>query len=255
VGNPLEPMTASSSSQVAHPETEELIDYHQERLDSAATSRIREHLAECRECTALILDLEDFLRAESSPPIPEEITEARLVARAVSWEARAERWRNASLLAASLFLATSVPLGIYFWNHSQRGSPEMAGLTPEANLPLISLYPRSALRGGKENRLELPPGPRWIHLILTTEDLPQATDYQLGVVDAAGHEILSLAGLQPTAVGTFSIGLPAARVPAGTYGLRLFRQADGKRVLIDEYPLEVVAIEGAGAPVNRQGPH
>jgi len=194
------------------------------------------------------------VQAERSPPMPDEITEARLVARAVSWEARAERWRKASLLAASLFLATSVPLGIYFWNHSQRGSSEMAGLTPEANLPLISLYPRSALRGGKENRLELPSGPRWVHLILTTEDLPQATDYQLVVVDAAGHEILSLGGLQPTALGTFSVGLPAARVPAGTYGLRLFRQADGKRVLIDEYPLEVVPIEGAGAHVNRQGP-
>jgi anti-sigma factor RsiW len=234
---------------------DELIEYYQERLDSTATARVREHLANCPECTALVLDLEDFVQAESSPPMPEEITEARLVARAVSWEARAEKWRKASLLAASLFLATSVPLGIYVWNQSQRGSPEMAGLTPEVNVPLLSLYPRSALRGGRENRLELPPGTRWVHLVLTTEDLPEAAGYQLVVVDAAGREALSLEGLRPTAVGTFSLGLPAARVPVGTYGLRLFRQADGKRSLIDEYPLEIVATEGSGAHEPRQGPH
>jgi hypothetical protein len=253
VRKPSKPQTVASSSQAAHPEMEELIDYYQENLDSTAEARVRAHLADCRECTALVLDLEDFVQAESSPPLPEEMTEARLVARAVSWEVRAEKWRNVGLLAASLLLATSVPLGIYSWHHSQRASPEVAGLTPEANLPLISLYPRSALRGGKHNRLELPPGPRWVHIFLTTEDLPPATEYQLVVVDAAGHEVLSLGGLQPTAVGIFSIGLPSARVPAGAYGLLLFRLAGGKRALIEEYPLEVVATKGTGVPMRHQG--
>jgi hypothetical protein len=239
---------------VAHPELEELIDYFQERLDSTAATRVREHLATCRECTALVLDLEDFVQAESSPPMPEEVTEARLVARAVTWEVRAERWRNAGLIAASLFLATSVSLGLYFWGHGKRGSSEVADLAPEVNLPLISLYPRSALRGGRENRWEAQPGARWVHVVLTTEDLPQGTGYQVVIVEAAGREVLAIEGLQPTSVGTFSFGLPAARVPPGTYELRLFRQMDGKRVLVGEYPLEIVAAEDAGSPAApRQG--
>lgn len=251
---PPEPQTVPESSRAAHPEVEELIDYHQEKLDSATAARIQEHLASCRECTALVLDLEDFVQAEISQPMPEEITEARLVARVVSWEARTERWRNVALMAASLLLATSVPLGIYFWNHGQRKSPEVADLAPEANLPLISLYPRSALRGTRENRLEVPPGTRWIHVVLTTDDLPQATDYQCVIVDDADREILSLGGLQPTPVGTFSIGLPAARVPAGSYGLRLFRQIHGIKTLVHEYPLEIVATEDAGSQATaRQG--
>lgn len=243
---PAEPQTVARSSQAAHPEMDELIDYYQERLDGTAAARVREHLADCRECTELVLDLEDFAQAESSPPMPEEITEARLVARAVTWEVRAERWRNAGLIAASLFLATSVPLGLYFWSHGQRGSSEVAGLSPEVNLPLISLYPRSALRGGRENRWEFQPGARWVHVVLTTEDLPQGTGYQVVIVEAAGREVLALEGLQQTAVGTFSFGLPTARVPPGTYELRLFRQTNGKRVLVDKYPLKIVAVEGAG---------
>jgi len=246
VKKPSNPQTVASSSQAAHPEMEELIDYYQGRLGSTEAIKVRAHLADCRECQALVLDLEDFVQAESSPPMPEEITEARLVARAVTWEVRAEKWRNAGLMAASLFLAISVPLGLYFWNHSQRETPEVASLAPEVNLPLLSLYPRSALRGIRENRLEVPAGTRWVHVVLTTDDLPPAAGYQLIIVDAAGREILSLDGLRPTPVGTFSIGLPAARVPAGAYELHLFRQTAGKKALVHEYPLEIVATEGAG---------
>lgn len=242
---PSRPQTVASSSQAVHPEMEELIDYYHERLDSTAAARVRAHLADCRECTALVLDLEDFVQAESSPPMPEEITEARLVARAVTWEARAEKLRKAGLMAASLFLAVSVPLGIYFWSHGNQRTSEVASLTPEVNLPLLSLYPRSALRGIRENRLEVPAGTRWVHVVLTTDDLPPAAGYQLAIVNAAGREVLSLDGLRPTPVGTFSIGLPAARVPDGTYELRLLRRTDGKKALVHEYPLEIVTTEGA----------
>jgi anti-sigma factor RsiW len=246
VKRPSRPQTVASSSQAAHPELEELIDYYHEKLDSTAASRVRAHLADCRECTALVLDLEDFVQAESSPPMPEEIREARLVARAVTWEARVEKLRKASLMAASLFLAVSVPLGIYFWGHGKQETSEVASLTPEVNLPLLSLYPRSALRGARENRLEIPAGTRWFHVVLTTDDLPPAADYQLVIVNAAGREVLSLDGLRPTPVGTFSIGLPAARVPDGTYELHLLRRTDGKKALVHEYPLEIVTMEGAG---------
>jgi hypothetical protein len=249
-----EPGTVSGSSEVAHPELEELIEYFQETLDSTAAARVREHLAGCRACSALVLDLEDFVQAESSPPMPEEVTEARLVARAVTWEVRAERWRNAGLIAASLFLATSVPLGIFFWNHGQQKPAEVADLSPEVNLPLISLYPRSALRGTRDNRWQVQPGTRWAHVVLTTEDLPQSAEHQVDIVDAAGRRVLTLEGLRPTTVGTFSFGLPVTRVPAGVYELRLFRQSAGEKVLVDEYPLEIVAVAGTGSPTApRQG--
>ena len=55
-------------------------------------------------------------------------------------------------------------------------------------------------------------------------------------------------------MGTFSFGLPVARVPAGAYELRLFRQSAGERVLVAEYPLEIVAAADAGPPAaSRQG--
>ncbi len=243
--HPSEPRVTTTSS--FHPEMEDLIDYYQGQLDSPSAERIRDHLDDCPECMALVLDLEDFIQAESTPPAPEEVTEARLVARAVTWEVRAERWRNAGLIAASLFLAASVPLGIYFWNHGQQPSSAVAGLTPEANVPSASLYPRSALRGARENRLDIPRGARWVHVVLTTEELMDGEGYQAVIEDSAGREVLALDGLRPTSVGMFSLGLPAARLKSGNYGLRLFRPSGGKRTLIHEYPLKIVVIEAAAS--------
>ena len=115
------------------------------------------------------------------------------------------------------------------------------------NLPLVSLYPRSALRGTRENRWQVQPGSRWAHVVLTTEDLPRGTEHQVDIVDTAGRRVLTLDRLRPTTAGTFSFGLPLTRVPAGAYELRLFRQSAGIRVLVAEYPLEIVPVAGAGA--------
>ena len=227
----------------AHPMLDVLIEYYHERLEADAAEPIQEHLVHCRHCTALLLDLHDFSIAEGTQPASQDLAECHLLARAVSFQVRAERWRNTALLAAFLLVAATLLSGIYYRSHSQRGAGEMtAALSPEINLPIVSLFPRSALRGSNVNRLDLPPGSRFLSIVLTTVDLASFSDYQLVISDPANHEVLSLQGLRPSPLGTFSLGLPSSLLRPGNYQLRLLGLSGGRKMLMEEYPLEIVRL-------------
>jgi hypothetical protein len=49
-----------------HPAVEELVAYHQDGLAEEARERLQDHLALCKECARLLLDLEGF--ADLEPP-------------------------------------------------------------------------------------------------------------------------------------------------------------------------------------------
>jgi hypothetical protein len=60
-----------------HPSTEELVAYQERTLPEAGADAIREHLALCPACAALVLDLEDFPEEDDEPMADEpRLTEA-----------------------------------------------------------------------------------------------------------------------------------------------------------------------------------
>jgi Putative zinc-finger len=241
----LRPRVRSAGS--AHLPLDTLIDYYHGRLDPAAAETVQEHLALCPECAALVLDLESFAQAETAPP--EDRTAARLLAQGITQQLRADRWRRTAAVAASLLLATVLPLGLYSLRAGRGAAvPATRGPTPEANLPIVSLYPRSSRRGAEVNRLDLPAGHRLVAVVLPTEEPPQAPDFALRVIGPSGREILLLRGLEPTSTGTFSVGLPASLLRPGRYQLWLTSVQRGRPITVEEYDL-VVAGPGPGVAV------
>lgn len=246
-------METQNSSRIptgVHPNLDVLIEYYHERLEAGAAEPLQEHLVHCRHCTAVLLDLEDFSDSEDAQPASQDLVESQLLARVVTSQIRTEKWRNTALLTASLLVATALPFGIYYQRHSQRPAERVTVLSPEINLPMVSLYPRSALRGSQVNRLELPAGARFFSIALATVDLPSSSDYRLVISDSFGSEIVSLPGLRPSPLGTFSLGLPTSLMPPGKYQLQLFA-IDGRTLLIEEYSFEIVPIVQPSYPTAK----
>lgn len=143
-----------------HPKPEILAAYSEDRLPENEAEELREHLAACESCAAMVLELMSF-----QEEMPVALPQASAAQREASWRdlrqalvedgrlpdpvapvRRMERrgipaatWR-AWALAASLALAV---LGIF----SFQGYRELARLkTPQVDPPLASLLPQGALR-------------------------------------------------------------------------------------------------------------
>jgi anti-sigma factor RsiW len=220
----------------AHPSIESIIEYVSGTLDPEAADSVQEHLAQCRSCATLLLDLERFSEAEKAAV--EESVEGHLLYREVRQRVRADRWRAGAALAAALLVAVLVPLIVFVGK--DRRSATAAKTLPEANLRIASLLPRSMLRSGSDtNRLAVAPADRLVGFVLAAGDVPAARDYELTLLDATGRRALVLRGLRPTANGTFSVGLPAALLVPGRFQLRLNATYDGTSPAIETYDLEV----------------
>ncbi len=75
----------------AHPKIEELAAYHAGELEPQADARVREHIAVCRECSDLLLDLINF--ADLTPPSGEpDLTDDEM---AQDWQALRARMGEA----------------------------------------------------------------------------------------------------------------------------------------------------------------
>jgi hypothetical protein len=233
------PRPRVSSAISGHLQIDTAIDYYHGRLDTDSTETIQDHLALCPECAALLLDLESFSQAEASPPA--DRTAARLLAQGITQQLRAERWRRATALAASLLVATVLPLGILSLRAGRSATVSARqGPPPDANLPNVSLYPRSSHRGAESNRVDLAGSHQLIAIGLPTEEPPRAPDFALKLIDSSGRELLMLRGLQPTATGTFNIGLPAVLLQPGRYLLRLASVQRGQLIPLEDYDLVVM---------------
>lgn len=231
-----------------HPSIETLIEYHQRRLGPEAADTLQEHLVHCSECASLILDLDRF--SEPHPPPAEDAAAARLMARQILQRHRADRWRTAAMLAASILVVTLVPLGLRSLGKEGRSGEAVASaVAPEVNLPIASLVPSSSLRGSAEvNHLRIERGHGLIGLVLTTSELANTSDFSLLLIDASGRQLLALRGLRPTPLGTFSLGLPAARLQPGRYRLRLVGDRRSAQTALETYDLVVDPAEDRGAP-------
>ncbi len=95
-----------------HPSPETLTAYQANELSKEEDERIQSHLAACRHCTAMLLELEEFLQPTEAVGTPAADFEAAADWRKLRSRLRARKRRLTVAMAAALFLAV---LGISFY--------------------------------------------------------------------------------------------------------------------------------------------
>lgn len=233
----------------AHPDPERLAAYHSGQaggLSPEEEARIQDHLALCRECAALLLDLDGLadpgFGAEADPTakeavwrsLREEIAPSAQVVPLRRPVRSSPRWLQA--LAASLLVAT---LGLSLWVASLRRT--VAELSaPQANAPVLDLYSGTARgEGSPAPVLTVPPDVRFFTVILNPAGQRRYERYRVEIVRAGGEEVWSSQRIEPSPFGSFSLTLPRRAVEPGDYRVRLFGRSGATEELIDDYAFRV----------------
>jgi anti-sigma factor RsiW len=224
----------------SHPPAEVLVDFAQgEVLDDYPREVLEEHLASCPICEQAVeavalsqssefqpsgglagsgqpseepsaADSSAAPAPERSPPSPDESTR-------FAWAPRsAAVWLRVVAVALLAALAGGLLVQI------------MGRGTVQVNFETAELFPADhRFRSGDG---EVPPGsdpeferaPRFnesasLGIVLVPAETPGGTSVRALVQQADGETVLTIAGLQQTETGDFSILLPAKRLPAGRY--------------------------------------
>jgi hypothetical protein len=243
-----------------HLDPDELAAYHAGELSPEGERRVQDHLVRCRECAALLLDLDglgdpDFgreevlpagaadtiwegvreqIRREADPLAPIIPLEAR---RARSTALRSPRWLQA--LAASLLVAT---LSLSLWVASlQRTVQELS--RPQANAPVLDLRSLTARgEGVPPPAVAVPADARLFTVILHPPPLRSQDEYRVEIARAGGGTVWSEGGLRPNRFGSLSLILPRRDLGTGEFRIRLFGtgpESTGQEEPLGEYALFV----------------
>jgi hypothetical protein len=212
-----------------HPSVETLTAYHTNELSSEENARIQEHLAACRRCAEIVLELDAFLAEPAGGPevvdfeaaaewrrLRERMTkEAETVydqPRRVAWR----RWTPA--LAAGLTLAV---VGLYFLSQPDR--------------PFTTLDPIGSVRGG-------PPAetvPLSHDLVLRTESDRPYEEYRAEFLDpSTGQLVTEISGLKGNRLSEVLVRVPKSLEP-GEYEIRLFGIPNEREGPIGTYSVEL----------------
>lgn len=227
-----------------HLEPEEIAGYHNGRLSPADERRVQDHLVACRECSELLLDLQNFGdpafgAGEAIPDrageqvwegIQKEIQPPNVVPFRRERRNETPRWLKS--LAAMLLLSTMALSG---WVASLRSRvQELSG--PQANTPVVDLYPVSSVRGeGGPVVPPIPPEAERITVILRSPGLPDFPSYGVEILRAGSSATWVQDGLKP-AYNSFSLSLPRSWI--GDVRIRLVGIGlQGERRTIGEYAL------------------
>jgi Putative zinc-finger len=230
----------------SHPDPERLAAYHAGELSPEEEGRVQDHLALCRECAALLLDLDgladpDFgagtdltgkeavwrsLQEEMAPPA--RVVPLRRTAPS------SPRWLQA--LAASLLIAT---LGLSLWVASlHRTVTELS--SPEPNAPVLDLYSSGTRGEGSPAPILTVSGDvRFFTLILNSAGQRRYEGYRVEIVRAGGGKVWENREIEPFSFGSFSLTIPRRMVGPGDYRVRLFGRNGGAEEPIDDYAFRV----------------
>lgn len=215
-----------------------LVAYHHEALSPEEADRVQEHLAACRSCADLLLELvrfsedseEDEAHAGSEGVVDLEAeadwralrsriagSEAPDAAR-TSYAERRQRSRpryQAFGLAASLFL--SVVLG--FWVAVLR--QELRALRePQVNVAIVNLYTEEYHRGDPDEGTVPGDAERFVAILTLPSDFRSSVEHRVEILTADGRHVWSGLG-QPTRAGTFHLELSRRLLAPGEYRIRV----------------------------------
>lgn len=231
----------------SHPAPELLVCYYSGDVSAAQSEEIRLHLAGCRQCPELLLDLDRFLKPEEEGERMGEVTldtawrdfQARLKrARLKALGSRVVRFFTSrsleSGLAAALLAAT---VSLSFWNASLRGELEQ----PQANVPIESLQAPRAIRGLQGPfQIRLPAEAERFVLTLNPAEIPLYPEYQAEILDSRGCPLTLISGLKKSDSDNFRLGLSRHLLPAGTYSIRLLGVRNQRSSEIEAFPFRIL---------------
>lgn len=221
-----------------HPNSEVLVGYQERRLTETAARRVRWHLAVCEECARDVLALEGFDLDEVAPellPSPSETAEQwetfqqKLAQespepsiadgkprREPASETESVTKRIPSLLALAASIVLALGLG-YLVSRAPAGGPSnpfLADLLPDGSKPI-----RDA---SGDRDITVPNGMDSLILRLNLGDQTPYDSYRVEILDAAGEILWQQEDLLRQPAGQFIVWVKRAKVPAGSYELRLF---------------------------------
>jgi len=228
-----------------HLETDELVDYHEGTLPEESAERVRDHLSLCPECAGRLLDLDAF--HDASPAASPDADAAwrelapRLREEGGSEEAPLIRFpRKAGspvlpwAVAAALLLAL-LGAGARMANLQR----QVRDLTkPQAEAVVARLNPVDDSTRGAEG----PPAASSRSITVVLVPPPQGWQSAVGLEireAGAGGPPLWESRVKPDDKGDLIVTLPPRSVRPGTYRLRAYGLADGKRLPPVEYELGV----------------
>jgi len=242
---------ARSRGLPGHPSPQELVDYHFGELTPEAADAVQEHLAFCRECAQVVLDMVAFSRPPEGEPAGPAVDldrewdrlQARLAAKAPRPGPRPVASRTSHKLPWSLAAAFLIlTLGLLGWNLDLRNRLEESRL-PSAELRLANLAPE---RPGAERsaeaptRVEVGPRQRKVFLLLNLGDLREFPEYRMELAGPEGGVLWAASGVPRQEDGTFVLEIPAEMLAAGVYEVRLSGWREGESVALADYSFEVV---------------
>lgn len=231
----------------AHPDPEKLAAYHAGELSPEEEGRVQDHIALCRECAALLLDLDGLadpgfgaeaglsgkeavwqrLREEMAPQAP--VVPFRRPVRS------SPRWLQA--LAASLLVAT---LGLSFWMALERPVEELSG----TQTPKVLQLDAETTRGEGSPAMALQTvssDAASISIILNGAGQRRYERYRFEIVRVGGGKA---GGGQierdPDSYDSFKpVALEPREIGPGDYRVRLFGWSGGHEEPIQEYAFRV----------------
>lgn len=238
------------SSGSGHPEVDELVAYHAGELADQACEPLRNHLATCRECTRLLVDLASFPKLKP-PTKADRISEAEVKAQKAALKIRLEeeglrkptsagilafrRPARASIPAAywtamAALLVVAVGLGVWGWIRP----------VPGADTELFLLFPESERDAGEEIRtFEIPVWADYYLLVLGSARTDRHSAFRAEIVDSQGRLVLRDDALHRSYDGTVKWRLGRDRLAAGSYEIRLFGLGAGPPEPLGSYAFRI----------------
>ncbi len=234
---------AAADGAEGHGDPEEIAAYLAGELGEEEAERLRRHLGGCRECTALVLDLETLAADE---PAADGVADFELAA---AWRTFEERRaaappaagrpataptarRQAGWLQAAAAVLLLSTVGLSTWVVRLRH--ELAA--PQPNVPILYLGAATRAEGGV-GRLEADPNQDFFVLMLAPPR--EFADYEVEILDPGGRQVWRGAGLVASDFGTVRLGLSRRRLPAGEVRVRLYGIAGEERQLLEDYRVEI----------------
>lgn len=205
-----------------HPSPETLTAYQSNELSPDEDERIQGHLAACRHCTEMLLELEEFLRPVEVGVAPAADFEAAVDWRKLRSRMRGPKRRRLTYTMAAVFFLAVVGLSIYTLS---RGPEKFK-----------TLEPRGSTRGPAEaiEVVELP-----VTLVLRSSARSHYPEYRAEFLDEHDRPIRELSHLQESR--PFEVEVPLGRrdLDTGKCRVRLLGVKDRGADPVGEYVFKV----------------
>lgn len=231
-----------------HPDLDTLVDYLAEGLDPEAEEGVRDHLAACRDCIDVVLDLEPLSTPDKAPgavadlEIESAYRELQSRLGTPKTPSRLPSYPWALPLAASLLVAT-VGMSIWVGHLTQTRADlrrQVAHLSqPQVNVPVFYLDELTRSSESEVSEIEVPSGAGSFVLMVSSSELDQQREYELAFFDAEGREFLRTTGLTVSDSGGLRLGLSQSVLPPGDYRIELRAAGDGESTRVDEFRRQI----------------